>query len=52
MNGKCFPAIGIIVEDERQQRAATSLQNVSYVIEAHFEILDHRFEKKRPGTPP
>lgn len=48
MNGESVPAIGIIVEDERQQRASTHLQNVSYVIDAHFDILDHCFEKNGP----
>ncbi len=31
--------LGVFVEDERQQRAATVLRKVEYVIEAHFEIL-------------
>lgn len=31
--------LGIFVEDERQQRAATVLRDVDYAIEAHFEIL-------------
>lgn len=30
--------VGLYVEDERQQRAALLLQDVGYVIEAHFEI--------------
>ena len=30
--------LGLVVEDERQQRAATLLTNVAYVIEAHFEM--------------
>lgn len=40
--------IGILVEEHRQQRAATLLRDVAYVIEAHFDILDRRFE---PGGP-
>ena len=32
--------LGIVVEDNRQQRAATLLVNVAYVIEAHFELTD------------
>lgn len=31
--------LGIYVEDERQQRAATILRDVEYVVEAHFEVL-------------
>jgi CRISPR-associated protein Cas5d len=30
--------IGLVVEDERQQRATTLLVDVAYVIEAHFEL--------------
>lgn len=32
--------VGMIVEDNRQQRAATILVNVAYVIEAHFTTTD------------
>lgn len=32
--------LGIYIEDERQQRAATILRDVAYIIEAHFELLD------------
>ena len=31
--------IGLYVEEERQQRAATILRDVAYVIEAHFDVL-------------
>lgn len=31
--------LGIFVEDQRQQRAATILRDVDYLIEAQFEIL-------------
>ena len=31
--------LGMYVEDDRQQRAATILRDVAYVIEAHFDIL-------------
>lgn len=37
--------VGIIIEEDRQQRAAMVLRDVAYVIEAHFDILDPRFEK-------
>ena len=32
--------LGLYVEEERQQRAATILRDVDYVIEARFEVLD------------
>ncbi len=48
MNGETVSAPGIIIEDARQQRATTLLRDVAYLIEAHFEILEHRFEKGGP----
>ena len=33
-------SLGMYIEDERQQRAATILRDVAYVIEARFELLD------------
>ncbi|HWP39857.1 type I-C CRISPR-associated protein Cas5c [Fontivita pretiosa] len=33
-------ALGLYVEDDRQQRAATILRDVAYVIEARFDIID------------
>lgn len=41
--------LGIAVEDHRQQRASLLLRDVRYVVQAHFEILDPRFE--RDGQP-
>lgn len=32
--------LGLIVEDQRQQRATTMLVNVHYMIDAHFELTD------------
>ncbi|RVU13948.1 type I-C CRISPR-associated protein Cas5c [Methylobacterium oryzihabitans] len=32
--------LGLVVEEKRQQRAATLLTNVAYVIEARFELTD------------
>jgi CRISPR-associated protein Cas5d len=32
-------SLGLVVEDDRQQRAATLLRDVAYVIEARFEIV-------------
>lgn len=40
--------LGIVVEDNRQQRAATLLVDVEYVIEAHFELT----EKAGPDDTP
>jgi len=37
--------LGIHIEEDRQQRAALVLRDVAYVIEAHFDVLDRRFEK-------
>lgn len=51
MKGETVAAAGILIEDARQQRAATLLTNVAYVIEAHFDILDFRFEKNGPELP-
>lgn len=39
MKGETVAAVGILIEDERQQRASTLLRDVAYVIEAHFDIL-------------
>ena len=51
MKGEAVPAIGLLIEDQRQQRAATLLRDVSYLIEAHFEIVDYRFERGGPELP-
>ena len=51
MKGERVATAGIIIEDARQQRAATLLTNVAYVIEAHFDILDFRFDKGGPELP-
>jgi CRISPR-associated protein Cas5d len=40
--------LGIAVDAHRQQRASLLLRNVRYLIEAHFDILDRRFEKDGP----
>lgn len=39
MKGESVAAVGILIEDERQQRASTLLRDVSYVIEAHFDVV-------------
>ena len=41
-------SLGIAVDQHRQQRASLLLRDVRYLIEAHFEILDRRFEKSGP----
>ncbi len=41
-------SLGIAVDEHRQQRASLLLIDVRYVIEAHFEILDSRFERDGP----
>jgi len=51
MKGETVPSIGLLIEDQRQQRAATLLRDVAYVIEAHFDILEFRFEKNGPELP-
>ncbi|MGE3149240.1 MAG: type I-C CRISPR-associated protein Cas5c [Pseudorhodoplanes sp.] len=38
MNANSVEGLNLIVEDDRQQRAATLLRGVDYVIEAHFEL--------------
>jgi len=50
MKGETVSLPGILADDSkvRQQRAATLLRDVAYIIEAHFEILDYRFEKGGP----
>ncbi|RMF12110.1 MAG: type I-C CRISPR-associated protein Cas5 [Alphaproteobacteria bacterium] len=40
MNRGSIEGLHLIVEDDRQQRAATVLVDVAYVIEAHFELTE------------
>ncbi len=40
MKGTLNGPLAILIEDDRQQRAATILRDVAYVIEARFELLD------------
>jgi len=51
MKGETVPTAGILIEDTRQQRASTLLRDVGYLIEAHFKILDFRFEKNGTEVP-
>ncbi len=41
--------LGIAVDENRQQRAATILVNVAYVIEAHFTLTDKAGEDDTPA---
>lgn len=43
--------LGIAVDEHRQQRASLLLRDVHYLIEAHFDILDPRFERGGPELP-
>ncbi len=40
MAGTQPASLGLLVEDERQQRASLILRDVAYLIEAHFDLLD------------
>lgn len=41
--------LGLVVEDNRQQRATTMLVDVAYVIEAHFEMTDKAAAEDAPA---
>lgn len=41
-------ALGIYIEEDRQQRAGLLLRDVKYIIEAHFEVLDPTDSDGRP----
>ena len=41
--------LGLVIEDNRQQRATTLLVDVGYVIEAHFELTDKAAEDDTPA---
>ncbi len=38
MNAGSLVGLGLLVDDDRQQRASTILRDVEYVIEAHFDL--------------
>jgi CRISPR-associated protein Cas5d len=42
-------ALGLNIEDERQQRAGLFLRDVAYRIHAHFELLPDAGENNTPG---
>lgn len=43
--------LGLIIEDERQQRASVLLRDVEYVIDAEFVVLDPTDSDGRPLSP-
>ncbi|MDF1741365.1 MAG: type I-C CRISPR-associated protein Cas5c [Verrucomicrobiales bacterium] len=40
MKGEESASLGILIEDERQQRASLILRDVAYVIDAHIDLID------------
>ncbi len=40
MRGRKEAFLGVLIEDNRQQRSATILRDVSYIIDAHVEVLE------------
>lgn len=42
MSGEETGRPGLLIEDERQQRASLILRDVAYVVEAHFDLLDSK----------
>ena len=49
MNRGDTNGLGIAVDDNRQQRAATILINPAYIIEAHFELTQKAGKEDSPG---
>jgi CRISPR-associated protein Cas5d len=49
MKAGSVTGLGLRVEDNRQQRAATLLIHVAYVIEAHFELTDKAEAEDTPA---
>jgi CRISPR-associated protein Cas5d len=43
--------LGLLIEDERQQRASTLLRDVAYVIQAEIIVKDRRMERGGPEFP-
>lgn len=42
LDGSKQDRVAQIIEDDRQQRAATLLQDVAYIIHAHYEVLNRK----------
>lgn len=51
MRGEEKAVVGLCPEDDRQQRASLVLQNVAYVIEAHFDVIERTLEPGGPEMP-
>jgi len=49
MNRGDVNGLGLVVEDNRQQRATMLLTDVAYVIEAHFELTAHAGDDDNPA---
>src|SRR4051812_1055527 len=49
MKARSTAGLGLVVEEDRQQRAATLLVDVAYVIEAHFELTDKAGPEDSPA---
>jgi CRISPR-associated protein Cas5d len=49
MRAKSTAGLGLVVEDNRQQRAAALLVDVGYVIDAHFELTARAGEDDTPA---
>jgi CRISPR-associated protein Cas5d len=49
MNSGDIGDLALLVDEDRQQRAATVLVNVEYAIEAHFELTAHAGAEDNDG---
>ena len=49
MNAGSLDGLSLVVEDNRQQRAATVLHDVAYLIEAHFEMTARAGPEDNPA---
>lgn len=49
MDRESLEGLGLVVDDDRQQRATIALTNVAYVIEAHFDMTDKRGPEDSPA---
>jgi CRISPR-associated protein Cas5d len=49
MKAGSLAGLHLVIEDERQQRAATVLTNVEYLIEAHFEMTEKAGAEDTPA---
>lgn len=49
MRSSSVAGLGLVVEDNRQQRASTLLIDVGYVVEAHFDMTDRAGPEDNPA---